>query len=95
MTTPLRVNKLRTAMQGMRSTDEAAPTANVVHLPETTNRYPVAPSRRGKRMVSAYFRAEAVKQLHLLAVEREATIQDLVAEALNDLFRKHGKSAIA
>jgi hypothetical protein len=95
MTAQPRVNKLRAAMQGMQSTGETASTAEVVRLPETTNRYPVAPSRIGKRMVSAYFAPEAIKQLHLLSVERDATIQDLVAEALNDLFRKHGKSAIA
>ena len=35
------------------------------------------------------------KQLRLLAAERETTIQNLLAEALNDFFAKHGKPEIA
>ncbi len=31
----------------------------------------------------------------MLAVELDTSTQALVHEALNDLFRKHGKSAIA
>jgi hypothetical protein len=35
------------------------------------------------------------KQLRILAADRDTTIQDLLAEALNDLFAKHGKPEIA
>ena len=35
------------------------------------------------------------KQLRILAAERSTTIQELLAEALNDLFAKHGKPEIA
>ena len=41
------------------------------------------------------FRFAAARQLKHLAVERDATIQALLAEALNDLFRKHGRLPIA
>jgi hypothetical protein len=34
------------------------------------------------------------KQLRILAADRDTTIQDLLAEALNDLFAKHGKPEI-
>lgn len=95
MTTSPRVNKLKAAMQGMQSADIAQPSAEIVALPQATARYPVPPSRVGKRMISAYFTPDVVKQLHLLAVERDATVQALMEEAMNDLFRKHGKSAIA
>ena len=94
MTTPLRVNKLKAAMQGMQR-PEAQATAEIVPIQATARKYPVAQSRVGKRMVSGYFYPDAIKQLHLLAIERDATVQSLLEEALNDLFRKYGKSAIA
>lgn len=55
----------------------------------------VAPSRRGKKVVSGYFDAEVSKQLKLLCVENDTSLQALLTEALNDLFVKHGKSPIA
>lgn len=94
MTTPQRVNKLKAAMHGMQSGDALLPPAEVVHLPAAA-KYPVTPSRIGKKQVSAYFGPDTVKQLHLLGIERDATVQALIEEALNDLFRKYGKSAIA
>lgn len=53
-----------------------------------------APSREGQRAVTLYVRPEAHKQLRLLSVEHGASVQDLMSEALNDLFRKHGRSQI-
>jgi len=38
---------------------------------------------------------EAWRQLKLLAVEREVPSHALLIEAVNDLFRKHGKPPIA
>ena len=48
-----------------------------------------------KANVTGYFLPEVKKQLRLLAAERETTIQNLLAEALNDLFAKNGKPEIA
>jgi len=53
------------------------------------------PSRQGKANVTGYFPPSVKKQLRILAADRETTIQDLLAEALNDLFAKHGKPEIA
>jgi len=53
-----------------------------------------APSREGQRAVTLYVRPEAHKQLRLLSVENGESVQDLMSEALNDLFRKHGRSQI-
>lgn len=97
MSAPDRINKLKAAMQGMAAT----PAGTVVALPappthaEPTKATTLAPSRRGKRNVSAYIEAAAAKQLRLLAVDRETSTQALLEEALNDLFRKYGRSAIA
>lgn len=96
MSTPARINKLKAAMHGMAATPETvlAP-VNPVEPMAMAMRSTLSPSRIGKRNVSAYIEATAAKQLRMLAVERETSTQALVEEALNDLFRKHGKSAIA
>ena len=52
-------------------------------------------SREGKVAIIGYFVPEARKQLAIMAIEQETSQQDLMAEALNDLFRKYGKSRIA
>ena len=52
------------------------------------------PGRDGKSNVTGYFPSEVKKQLRILAAERSTTIQDLLAEALNDLFAKNGKPEI-
>ncbi len=53
------------------------------------------PGRVGKTNVTGYFPPAVKKQLRLLAAEEETTIQELLAEALNDLFAKRGKPEIA
>jgi hypothetical protein len=70
-----------------RSTAMSSPTP-------TSNSY-IAPSRRGKKVVSGYFDTEVSKQLKLLCIENDTNLQALLTEALNDLFIKHGKSPIA
>ena len=53
------------------------------------------PGRATKVNVTGYFPQAVKKQLRLLAAERETTIQQLLAEGLNDLFAKHGLPEIA
>lgn len=60
-----------------------------------TGKSKVSPSRQGKKPVIAYFDKEAHHQLKLLALEKDTSIQDLVAEALNLLFNVHDKPPIA
>ena len=55
----------------------------------------LAPSRQGKKAITAHFDPAVAKQLKQLALDRDTTIQNLFGEALNDLFIKHGKSPIA
>ena len=55
----------------------------------------VQPSRVGKKAVTGFFPPGVRKQLKLMTVEQETTIQDLMAEAFNDLFAKYGKPEIA
>lgn len=52
------------------------------------------PGREGTAPITAHFPKEVRKQLKGLAVDLDRTMHDLVAEALNDLFAKHGKAEI-
>ena len=63
---------------------------------ERTDRDPhYRPGRARKTNITGYFPPEVKRQLRLLAAERDTTIQDLLAEALNTLFASHGKPEIA
>jgi hypothetical protein len=53
------------------------------------------PSRAGKKALTGYFGPEVLKQLKVMAAADDTTIQALMTEALNDLFKKHGKPHIA
>ena len=55
----------------------------------------VPASRRGKKAITVYFEPDVIKQLKLVGIEEDKSIQDMVAEALNDYFAKHGKAEIA
>ncbi len=55
----------------------------------------VAPSRVGKKPLTAFFDPDAIKQLKLIGIEEDKTIQSMTEEAINDFFAKHGKAQIA
>ena len=56
---------------------------------------PRTPSRRGRKAVTIYLDTAAYRQLRMLALEQSRSVQDLMTEATNDLFQKHGKARIA
>jgi hypothetical protein len=51
--------------------------------------------KRGKHLISGMFEPAAYRQFGVLSAELGLAKQDLLREALNDLFRKHGKPPIA
>jgi hypothetical protein len=51
--------------------------------------------RAGRQFLAAHVLPEAAKQFKLLAVQRDKTTQEMLIEAINDLFAKHGLSRIA
>lgn len=53
------------------------------------------PSREGKQLVAGHFPKSVAKQLKLLSVEEDTTVQELLAEALDLLFVKKGRARIA
>ncbi len=53
------------------------------------------PGRVQKRQVAGWFSDDAARQLRMMAAEEDTTLQALLTEAINDLFRKRGKPSIA
>ncbi len=53
-----------------------------------------AATRIGKKKVTATLAPVDHKRLRLLALERDATTEALLSEAISDLFAKYGKEAI-
>ena len=78
----------------VRSAVAGAPPTELA-VPAESQQHHFRPGRKGKSNVTGYFPPEVKKQLRLLAAEHDRTIQNLLAEALNDLFAKNGKPEIA
>jgi hypothetical protein len=51
--------------------------------------------QQGKRAIAGFFDPAVSRQLKMLALEQDATVQQLLREALNDLFDKHKRPRIA
>ena len=62
---------------------------------ETKPNSMVPPSRQGKKMISGHFDKDVHRQLKMLALEKDTSIQDLLSEALNALFERNNKPPIA
>ena len=54
----------------------------------------VPASRQGRKAVSGYFRPEMSFALHMLARRQNRSLQAVMAEAFDDVLRKHGESPI-
>jgi hypothetical protein len=65
--------------------------------PEGPGKHPegTAPSRAGKKAIAGFFDPAVSRQLKGIGLEKDASVQALLAEALNDLFEKYGRSRIA
>ena len=55
----------------------------------------VPPSRQGKKMISGHFDKDVHRQLKMLALEQETSIQNLLSQALNALFERNDMPPIA
>jgi hypothetical protein len=56
---------------------------------------PLPPSRQGKKTVAGFFDTAVSTQLKQIGLDRNLTVQDLLTEAINDLFKKYKKPPIA
>lgn len=56
---------------------------------------PTAPaSRQGRKQIAGFFTPEMSFAMHTLARRQGRSLQALMAEAFNDVLRKHGESPI-
>jgi hypothetical protein len=90
-------------LRKLKDLDNRTASAAVVEKPAPEPRTDVhyRPSRQGKENLTGYFPPAVKEQMAELCIERKrairrkVTIQDLLAEAVNDLFAKYGKPEIA
>jgi hypothetical protein len=77
------------------------PRAEVVQEPTVATEHlaPKSPSRPksrvGKKVISGFFEKEVSRQLSKLAIDQDRTNEDLLREAINDLFAKYHLPSIA
>lgn len=55
----------------------------------------VPPSRKGKKAITGFFNPDVSRQLHQIALDENSSLQELLREAINDLFQKRNKPVIA
>ena len=81
----------------LQTYDRSAPSAPTMrpHRATESTAASQAPSRQGKKALIGYFDPVVSKQLKQIALDLDTTSQELMREALNDFFQKHGKPAIA
>lgn len=53
-----------------------------------------ATSREGRKQIAGFFTPEMSFAMHVLARRQGRSLQALMAEAFNDVLRKHGESPI-
>ncbi|MCP4306943.1 MAG: hypothetical protein GY788_19105 [bacterium] len=86
---------LADAMQKEAVGPKEKPSAQKKEKKVSSGTYNVAPSRVGKKPLTAFFDPDAIKQLKLIGIEENKTLQSMTEEAINDYFAKHGKAQIA
>lgn len=92
---------LSAALQNFSTTPVATPTATPAQEATTTAtatagmRWARPASRVGKKTVAGHFDPAVSKQLRQIGIDRDRSAQDLLREALNDLFTKYNKPPIA
>jgi hypothetical protein len=64
--------------------------------PKGEGKFPIPESRAGKKALIAYFDPAVSRQLQQLRLDLDRpSVQDLLAEAINDLFIKYRRPSIA
>ena len=75
---------------------QSAPSPTV-SAPSDTTSPPASPrpeSRVGRKQIAGFFTPEMSFAMHMLARRQGRSLQSLMAEAFNDVLRKHGESPI-
>ena len=81
-------NKLQSLQQALKGAQPKITQPEGVKAPSEKPGY-MAPSREGKTNITAYLSPSFKASLRLIQSRTDASLQSLVAEALNDLFVKY------
>lgn len=88
-----KVNALQAVLDRAKAAGDPAPSPAT---PAETPAARAAPGgRQGTKLIGGHFAPEVSTQLRILAAEEGTTVQRLLAEALDDLFVKRGRSRVA
>jgi hypothetical protein len=71
-----------------------APPAAAERLPEGWQAAARPASRAGRKQIAGFFAPDMSLALHMLARRQGRSLQALMAEAFDDVLRKHGESPI-
>lgn len=79
----------------LRSATAPAPQASAAAPVEIAPTQTATPaSRQGRKQIAGFFSPEMSFAMHTLARRQGRSLQALMAEAFNDVLRKHGESPI-
>jgi len=96
MASPTRKSIAGAIKQAALGEEGLAPVTERVRVGEAGAHRPYrAATREGKKIISAPVDPAAHRQLKVLAAETGQKAEELIREALRDLFTKHGKPPIA
>ncbi len=88
--------KLNAALNaGNKKLTAVPPPAKPTELKASVPAQQVKPIRVGKKGIVGYFDPAVSRQLRQMALDQDCTQQELLREALNDLFEKHHAKPIA
>ena len=71
-----------------------ARTSEPVAAPALGTPEPRANSREGRKQIAGFFTPDMSFAMHTLARRQGRSLQSLMAEAFNDVLRKHGESPV-
>ena len=71
-----------------------APTPAATPQPDAAEPPRGPASRQGRKQIAGFFSPEMSFAMHMLARRQGRSLQALMAEAFNDVLRKHGESPI-
>ena len=74
------------------ATEASAPP--IAKEPDSKPSNATPPSRQGRKQIAGFFSPEMSFAMHMLARRQDRSLQTLMAEAFNDVLRKHGESPI-
>ena len=89
------MSKRSTLSEALRQASGKSEPPKPEDRPTTAASSRVVPSRRGKKTIAGFFDPAASRQLRQIALEEGSNVQELLREAINDLFEKRGKARIA